>query len=131
MNKLKLIFFIAICISSNIAKAEWVKFEVPEEPSESYFYDNKRIIKNQKSVAVWEKRNLQHFGAVDGTRYKSVLRRLLIDCGTKRYDVTSIQYYSDSDLVGSMKKKEFNDKEFMDIPIDSSVEILAGLVCKK
>ncbi len=131
MKKLKIIFFLAACISTNVAKAEWIKFTVPEEPGESYFYDKKRIIKNQKTVAVWEKHNLQHFGGVDGMRYKSVLRRLLIDCSTYRYDVTSIRHYSEIDLVGSMKKQEFDGKDFMDIPIDSSVERLAGLVCKK
>lgn len=127
----KLTIFLFLCLSSTLAQADWVNFKVPEEPGESYFYDNKRIIRNQKTVAIWEKHNLQYFGGVDGMRYKSVLRRLLIDCGTYRYDVTSIRHYSETDLSGSMKKQEFNGKEFMDIPMDSSVEILAGIVCKK
>lgn len=131
MKKFKLALSIFFCLASFVAKAEWIPFNVPEEPREKYFYDNQRIIKNQKTVAVWEKNNLQHFGGVDGMRYKSVLRRLIIDCATYRYDVTSIRHYSESDLNGSMKKQEFNGKEFMDIPIDSSVEILAGIVCKK
>ncbi len=131
MKKIKFALGIFFCLASFTAKAEWVTFNVPEEPRESYFYDKNRIIKNQKTVAVWEKHNLQGFGGVDGMRYKSVLRRLIIDCTTYKYDVTSIRHYSESDLKGSMKKQEFNGKEFMDIPIDSSVEVVAGIVCKK
>jgi hypothetical protein len=128
---LKWIFFVAFCSASTLAQAEWVKFKVPEEPNEGYYYDNKRIIRNQKNVLVWVKRNLQHSGGWDGMTYKSVLTRFLIDCSIYSYDVTSISHYSEKDLTGSMKRSNFDGKKLTDIPIDSPVEVIAGIVCKK
>ena len=130
-KSLRWIFFVALCSASNLSQAEWIKFKVPEEPNEGYYYDNKRIIRNQKNVAVWVKQNLQYFGTVDGMIYKSVLTRFLIDCSMYRYDVTSIEQYSEKDLTGSMKRSNFDGKDFSDIPINSPIEVIAGIVCKK
>ena len=130
-KNLKRIFFSVLCLASGLTQAEWIKFKVPEEPNESYYYENKRIIRNQKILSVWVKQNLQYSGGWDGMTYKSVLTRFLIDCSMYRYDVTSIEHYSEKDLTGSMKRSNFDGKDFSDIPINSPVEIIADIVCKK
>jgi hypothetical protein len=130
MKKNLLIFVSLICVL-NTSHAEWIRYNVPESPKEAYFYDNVRIIKNQKIVAVWEKNNLNYFGYSDGMKYKSTLRRLLIDCSTYKFDVSSIRHYSEIDLKGAMNSLDFDGKNFTDIPINSPEEILAGIVCKK
>ena len=129
--KYKISIFTTLFLVSNFSNAEWVKYYLPESPKENYFYENKRLIKNQKVIAVWEKNNLQYEGTADGMAYKSVLRRLLIDCSSYQYDVTSIEFHSEKDLSGSMRRRNFDGKNFTDIPINSPVEVLADIVCKK
>jgi hypothetical protein len=112
------------------AQDQWIKFFDGDNDEVRYF-DQRKIVKVKGVVLVWEKVISKNNPWIsdEGKTYRSLLRRLSIDCKRETYSVTSIEWYQNSDFSGSMDRYSNQDKRVTDIPISGSMPALAKRVC--
>ena len=124
MKKLLIIIGLLFCSS---VSAEWVLYYESASYGDKYWYEDKRIRVRGDNVFVWTRtKNKEKTRGLIG----SAQTYFKINCDEYSYQFLQHTFYSDFEWTNSSASDtEPSDKTF--IPPNSSIEVLADIVCKE